>query len=75
MVLSAGRVVEFDSPEKLLDNPDSVFAGMAKEAGLVNSNNSNSNNKETNVRHFYETILELFNFIFCFTEGRSYGAC
>ncbi len=35
MVMDAGRVAEFDSPEALLSKGDSVFAGMAREAGLV----------------------------------------
>ncbi|XP_048361642.1 ATP-binding cassette sub-family C member 2 [Sphaerodactylus townsendi] len=34
MVLQAGRIVEFDSPEQLLQE-ESIFAGMAKEAGIV----------------------------------------
>ena len=33
--MDAGRVAEFDSPEALLAKGDSVFAGMAREAGLV----------------------------------------
>jgi len=35
MVLSEGRIVEFDSPSKLLENKSSVFYGMAKDANLV----------------------------------------
>ena len=34
MVLDAGRVIEFDTPENLLRKTDSVFYGMAKESGL-----------------------------------------
>ena len=34
MVLDAGKVVEFDSPENLLRKTDSIFYGMAKESGL-----------------------------------------
>ena len=34
MVLDAGRVVEFDTPENLLRKTDSIFYGMAKESGL-----------------------------------------
>jgi len=37
LVLSAGKVVEFDTPANLLAKEDGVFAGMAKEAGLVAS--------------------------------------
>lgn len=36
MVLDAGRVVEFDPPNDLLANRNSVFFSMAKDAGLAN---------------------------------------
>lgn len=35
LVLDAGEIAEFDSPQTLLQNPDSIFYGMAKDAGLV----------------------------------------
>ncbi|XP_063222702.1 multidrug resistance-associated protein 1-like [Bacillus rossius redtenbacheri] len=35
MVLDKGYVIEFEPPEKLLLNTNSVFYGMAKDAGLV----------------------------------------
>ena len=35
MVLDAGKIVEFDSPETLLRNEASIFHGMAREAGLL----------------------------------------
>jgi ABC-type multidrug transport system fused ATPase/permease subunit len=35
MVLDKGKLVEFDSPEKLLANPQSIFHGMAVDAGLA----------------------------------------
>uniref|UniRef100_A0A183G4D0 ABC transporter domain-containing protein n=1 Tax=Heligmosomoides polygyrus TaxID=6339 RepID=A0A183G4D0_HELPZ len=34
LVMSAGRVVEFDSPRALLAKPDGVFKNMAKDAGI-----------------------------------------
>lgn len=35
LVLDQGRVAEFDTPARLLADPNSVFYGMAKDAGLV----------------------------------------
>ncbi|KAL8585023.1 hypothetical protein ACOMHN_043659 [Nucella lapillus] len=35
LVLDAGEIAEFDAPHTLLQNPDSIFYGMAKNAGLV----------------------------------------
>lgn len=35
LVLDQGKIAEFDSPEVLLANNDSIFYGMAKKAGLV----------------------------------------
>ena len=35
MVLSEGRIVEYDSPNKLLLNTEGVFYKMALDAGLV----------------------------------------
>ena len=35
MVLDKGRLVEWDTPEQLLANPESIFHGMAEDAGLV----------------------------------------
>ncbi len=37
MVLDNGRVIEYDSPGDLLRRTNSVFYGMAKEAGLLGS--------------------------------------
>ncbi|CAI9738032.1 resistance-associated 1 [Octopus vulgaris] len=34
MVLDAGKLVEFGKPEALLKDPDSLFYGMVKDAGL-----------------------------------------
>ena len=35
MVLSDGKVIEFDTPDNLTSNPESYFYKMAKDAGLV----------------------------------------
>ena len=35
LVLDAGKVKEFDSPENLLDNPETTFYSMAKDAGMA----------------------------------------
>ncbi|KAI9272857.1 multi drug resistance-associated protein MRP [Phascolomyces articulosus] len=35
LVLDQGNIAEFDSPQNLLENKDSVFYSMAHEAGLV----------------------------------------
>ena len=37
MVLDNGLIAEFDSPDVLLQNPDSVFYSLAKDAGIVSS--------------------------------------
>ncbi|KAJ7325076.1 hypothetical protein JRQ81_018096 [Phrynocephalus forsythii] len=39
MVLQAGKIVEFDSPEKLLQQ-QGIFAGMARDAGIQGTLNS-----------------------------------
>lgn len=35
LVLSEGQVVEYDTPQALLEDPNSLFYGMAKDAGLI----------------------------------------
>ena len=42
IVLDQGAIAEYDSPQALLANKDSIFYGMAKDAGLVNNNNEQS---------------------------------
>ena len=39
MVLDAGKIVEFDSPETLLRHESSIFHGMVREAGLLQQQN------------------------------------
>jgi len=33
MVLDQGRLVEFDTPRKLLENPDGHFTALCKDSG------------------------------------------
>ena len=40
LVLDQGKVVEFDTTNKLLNDPDSIFYSMAKNAGLVGQSNN-----------------------------------
>jgi ABC-type multidrug transport system fused ATPase/permease subunit len=35
MVLDKGKVAEFDTPPNLLSNKNSIFYGMAKDAGIA----------------------------------------
>jgi ABC-type multidrug transport system fused ATPase/permease subunit len=35
LVLDKGSIAEFDSPTKLLEDDQSIFYSMAKEAGLT----------------------------------------
>lgn len=38
LVLDQGNVAEFETPSDLLNNKNSIFYGMAKDAGLVSNN-------------------------------------
>ena len=38
MVMDQGKIVEFDSPNNLLESEDSIFYSMAKESGLIIEN-------------------------------------
>lgn len=44
LVLDAGLVAEFASPQSLLDDPRSVFYAMAKDAGIVGENGNSGVN-------------------------------
>lgn len=35
LVMSGGEIAEFDSPQSLLEDPNSLFYAMAKDAGLT----------------------------------------
>lgn len=39
IVLDQGQIAEFDSPANLLADKNTIFYGMAKNAGLVNNPN------------------------------------
>ena len=34
LVMEQGKVAEFETPEKLLENPQSLFFALVEEAGL-----------------------------------------
>lgn len=37
LVLDQGKVAEFDTPKRLLQRPDGIFASLVKQAGLSGS--------------------------------------
>ena len=47
MVLDAGKIVEFESPETLLRNEASIFHGMVREAGLLQQQNQQNPSQPT----------------------------
>jgi ABC-type multidrug transport system fused ATPase/permease subunit len=44
MVLDAGKLVEFDAPQRLLDKPDGVFKGLWSKHQLSHGTSSGSLN-------------------------------
>lgn len=40
MVLDKGMIAEFDTVDKLMSDKDSIFFGMAKDAGIGSANNA-----------------------------------
>jgi len=42
VVLDQGMIAEYDSPSVLMANKNSIFYGMARDAGLTSSNNTNN---------------------------------
>ncbi|KNC71489.1 hypothetical protein SARC_15972, partial [Sphaeroforma arctica JP610] len=36
LVLDQGKVAEYDSPDNLLSDTNTIFYGLAKESGIVN---------------------------------------
>jgi ATP-binding cassette, subfamily C (CFTR/MRP), member 1 len=46
LVLDKGEIAEFDSPDSLLQNPDSIFYSMAKDAGISGVSSIENNPKQ-----------------------------
>ena len=49
IVLDQGIIAEFDSPENLLANTNSIFYGMAKSSGLIDDDKENNITESTHV--------------------------
>jgi len=47
MVLDKGNIVEFDAVKSLLNNEKGIFYSMAKSAGLLKSNEHESDSEAT----------------------------
>ena len=58
MVLAAGKILEFDSPQNLLKNRHSAFFSMAKDAGLVGSQDSWYIKSDKNVTDKYDVVTK-----------------
>ena len=41
VVLDKGLIAEFDSPQNLMSDPNTIFYGMAKNSGLINNEGKN----------------------------------
>jgi ABC-type proline/glycine betaine transport system ATPase subunit len=46
LVLDQGRLTEYDTPEALLANKDSIFASLVGQAGLGGGENSRNGSKQ-----------------------------
>ena len=44
--MSAGEIIEKGNPRKLMENKNSAFFSMAKDAGLVKEKNSSSRDSQ-----------------------------
>ncbi|CAC5365085.1 ABCC1 [Mytilus coruscus] len=50
VVMDKGKIVECDNPDNLLANENSIFCGLAEEAGIVNNGN-NQEQLKTSIRY------------------------
>lgn len=58
MVLDKGMIAEFDTVDTLLGDKNSIFYGMAKNAGLLGGNNTNN----TSIDEAIDEAFELDDF-------------
>jgi ATP-binding cassette subfamily C (CFTR/MRP) protein 1 len=47
MVLAAGKISEFDTPQRLLANPNSMFASLVRESAAAGAQNMQANPTES----------------------------